>query len=195
MNILPAEVRGREAKVDGHVIALKSQLRQPALLAPRQRSASVPEFVETVAPAPGLLAQRSNASTISAVSALRRAHLGMQNSRRARRRASPAGRHGRAEIRSSHVHVYADSLLVEEPPDGQDRQPKSLVPVLPVFLVVAFSAVLPLMTVVNYSMQDTFGNNQFFWNGVGWFKNCSIPRPTSAAASWPRSAAICSSRW
>ena len=27
--------------------------------------------------------------------------------------------------------------------------------VLPVFLVVAFSAVLPLMTVVNYSMQDT----------------------------------------
>ncbi len=41
--------------------------------------------------------------------------------------------------------------------------------VLPVFLVVAFSAILPLMTVVNYSMQDTFGNNQFFWNGVGWF--------------------------
>jgi len=34
--------------------------------------------------------------------------------------------------------------------------------VLPVFLVVAFSAILPLMTVVNYSMQDTFGNNQFF---------------------------------
>ena len=30
--------------------------------------------------------------------------------------------------------------------------------VLPVFLVVAFSAILPLMTVVNYSMQDTFGN-------------------------------------
>jgi glycerol transport system permease protein len=29
--------------------------------------------------------------------------------------------------------------------------------------------VIPLMTVVNYSVQDTFGNNQFFWNGVGWF--------------------------
>ena len=38
--------------------------------------------------------------------------------------------------------------------------------VLPVFLIVAFSAILPLMTVVNYSIQDTFGNNQFFWNGV-----------------------------
>ena len=41
--------------------------------------------------------------------------------------------------------------------------------VLPVLLLVAFSAVIPLMTVVNYSVQDTFGNNQFFWNGVGWF--------------------------
>src|SRR5215204_6455045 len=42
--------------------------------------------------------------------------------------------------------------------------------VLPVLLVVAFSAVIPLMTVVNYSVQDTFGNNQFFWNGLGWFR-------------------------
>jgi len=47
--------------------------------------------------------------------------------------------------------------------------------VLPVFLVVAFSAIIPLMTVVNYSMQDTFGNNQFFWNGVGWFKELLDP--------------------
>src|SRR5258708_13569704 len=47
--------------------------------------------------------------------------------------------------------------------------------VLPVFLVVAFSAILPLMTVVNYSMQDTFSNNQFFWNGVGWFKELLDP--------------------
>jgi glycerol transport system permease protein len=47
--------------------------------------------------------------------------------------------------------------------------------VLPVFLVVAFSAVLPLMTVVNYSIQDTFGNNHFFWNGVGWFKELLDP--------------------
>ena len=26
------------------------------------------------------------------------------------------------------------------------------------------------MTVVNYSVQDTFGNNEFFWEGVGWFE-------------------------
>ena len=42
--------------------------------------------------------------------------------------------------------------------------------VLPVLLLVAFSAVIPLMTVVNYSVQDTFGNNQFFWAGAEWFE-------------------------
>ncbi|MEI7599114.1 MAG: sugar ABC transporter permease [Aestuariivirga sp.] len=41
--------------------------------------------------------------------------------------------------------------------------------VLPAFLIVAFSAIVPLMTVVNYSVQDTFGNNQFFWAGTEWF--------------------------
>ncbi|ODT58205.1 MULTISPECIES: sugar ABC transporter permease [Paracoccus] len=42
--------------------------------------------------------------------------------------------------------------------------------VLPVLVLVAFSAVIPLMTVVNYAFQDTFGNNVFFWNGLGWFE-------------------------
>lgn len=42
--------------------------------------------------------------------------------------------------------------------------------VLPVLILVAFSAVIPLMTVVNYAFNDTFGNNQFFWNGLGWFE-------------------------
>lgn len=42
--------------------------------------------------------------------------------------------------------------------------------VLPVLLLVAFSAVIPLMTVVNYSVQDTFGNNVFFEVGLEWFQ-------------------------
>ena len=41
--------------------------------------------------------------------------------------------------------------------------------VIPVLVLVAFSAVIPLMTVVNYSVQDTFGNNEFFWAGTDWF--------------------------
>jgi glycerol transport system permease protein len=43
--------------------------------------------------------------------------------------------------------------------------------VLPVLVIVAFSAVIPLMTVVNYSVNDTFGENEFFWNGLGWFED------------------------
>jgi glycerol transport system permease protein len=42
--------------------------------------------------------------------------------------------------------------------------------VLPVLLLVAFSAIIPLMTVVNYSVQDTFGNNEFFWAGTEWYE-------------------------
>jgi glycerol transport system permease protein len=47
--------------------------------------------------------------------------------------------------------------------------------VLPVFALVAFSAVIPLMTVVNYSVQDTFGNNKFSWNGIGWYQELLDP--------------------
>lgn len=43
--------------------------------------------------------------------------------------------------------------------------------ILPVILLVAFNALIPLMTVVNYSVQETFGNNVFFWQGVDWFEN------------------------
>ena len=42
--------------------------------------------------------------------------------------------------------------------------------VLPVFVLVAFNAAVPLMTVVNYSFQETFGDNVFFWEGTRWFK-------------------------
>ena len=42
--------------------------------------------------------------------------------------------------------------------------------VLPVVLLVAFNALIPLMTVVNYSVQETFGDNVFFWEGVKWYE-------------------------
>lgn len=41
--------------------------------------------------------------------------------------------------------------------------------VLPVVILVAFNAIIPLMTVVNYSVQETFGNNVFFFEGIKWF--------------------------
>jgi glycerol transport system permease protein len=43
--------------------------------------------------------------------------------------------------------------------------------VLPVLVLVAFNAIIPLMTVVNYSVQETFGDNVFFFHGIGWFQD------------------------
>ena len=43
--------------------------------------------------------------------------------------------------------------------------------VLPVVLLVAFNAIIPLMTVVNFSVQETFGDNIFTWAGVQWFQD------------------------
>ena len=45
--------------------------------------------------------------------------------------------------------------------------------VLPVFLLVAFSAVIPMMTVVNYSVQDIFDQSSRYWTS-------SATRPSPA---------------
>jgi glycerol transport system permease protein len=42
--------------------------------------------------------------------------------------------------------------------------------VAPVFAMVAFNALIPLMTVVNFSVQETFGDNVFTWSGITWFE-------------------------
>src|ERR1700685_2205159 len=45
----------------------------------------------------------------------------------------------------------------------------------PGFALVLFSALLPMMSVVNYSVQDSLGQNQFFCNGDGWFRDLLDP--------------------
>ena len=52
----------------------------------------------------------------------------------------------------------------------KSENPRAWLFVLPVLVLVAFNALVPLMTVVNYSVQETFGNNQFFWAGLRWFE-------------------------
>ena len=42
--------------------------------------------------------------------------------------------------------------------------------ILPVILCVSFSAILPLMTIVNYSVQDILGPRQQVFVGTEWFK-------------------------
>jgi glycerol transport system permease protein len=42
--------------------------------------------------------------------------------------------------------------------------------VLPVVVIVAFSAIIPLMTVINYSVQDIWGPGQSVFVGTEWFE-------------------------
>ncbi|MGB3727132.1 MAG: sugar ABC transporter permease [Glaciecola sp.] len=42
--------------------------------------------------------------------------------------------------------------------------------VLPVFMLVAFSAIVPIMTVVNYSVQDIFDSNTAYFVGAEWYR-------------------------
>lgn len=113
MNILPAEVRGREATVDGHVIALnRSYDNLPA--GAKIEIGVRPEFVDAVAPAPGLLT--SKIERIDDLGRIRFARVRIGEAKIAAR--APAGftsADGTAGLRfdPSHVHVYADSLLVE----------------------------------------------------------------------------------
>lgn len=54
--------------------------------------------------------------------------------------------------------------------DSRTPNPRAWWLVLPVVVLVAFNAIVPLMTVVNYSVQETFGDNVFFFEGVKWFE-------------------------
>ena len=50
------------------------------------------------------------------------------------------------------------------------RNNKAWFAVAPVVLVVAFSAIVPLMTVVNYSVQDIFDVNTRIFVGLDWYR-------------------------
>ena len=42
--------------------------------------------------------------------------------------------------------------------------------ILPATIIVAFSAIIPLMTVINYSIQDIFGPGEAVYVGLEWFR-------------------------
>jgi glycerol transport system permease protein len=51
------------------------------------------------------------------------------------------------------------------------RDDRAWLLVLPVVVTVAFTAVIPLMVVVNYSVQDVFGPGNRLFVGTEWFRN------------------------
>jgi glycerol transport system ATP-binding protein len=85
-----------------------------------------------------------------------------------RRRAQSRATAARSLVPAAgHVQLYADGLCRVELASlghGQDLEQQGLgFMVLPVLVLVAFNAIIPLMTVVNYSVQETFGDNVFFF--------------------------------
>ncbi|MCP5058897.1 MAG: sugar ABC transporter permease [bacterium] len=53
---------------------------------------------------------------------------------------------------------------------NRTEHPRAWWLVLPVLSIVAFSALIPLMTVVNYSVQDIFGPGERVFVGSEWFR-------------------------
>jgi glycerol transport system ATP-binding protein len=113
MNIVPAEVRGREARIDGHTIALTRSY--DALPSGARIEVGVrPEFVDIEQPSPGLLT--ANIERIDDLGRIRFAHVRVGDAKLAARvppgfstNSNSAG----LRFNPAHVHVYADSRLVE----------------------------------------------------------------------------------
>jgi glycerol transport system ATP-binding protein len=113
MNIVPAQVSGREARIGGHVIALnRSYERLPADA--KIEVGVRPEFVDVTSPAPNLLSAKIE--RIDDLGRIRFARVRVGDAKFAAR--VPAGfsaSDGVAGLKfdPAHVHVYADSRLVE----------------------------------------------------------------------------------
>lgn len=65
--------------------------------------------------------------------------------------------------------------------DPRPRNNRAWFLVLPVVVSVAFTAVIPLMTVVNFSVQDVFSPTQRIFVGLEWFRSVSRDHEVRAA--------------
>ena len=113
MNIVPAQVSCREARIDGHTIALKRTYNGLPKAAKIEIGVR-PEFVDVVAPAPGLLAARIE--RIDDLGRVQFARVRVGDAKFAARVPpgfSSSGGTAGLVFDPAHVHVYADSLLVE----------------------------------------------------------------------------------
>jgi len=86
--------------------------------------------------------------------------------------------------------IVTDDLPAEQPAepwagepadDVKPRNNRAWLLVLPVVVSVAFTAVIPLMTVVNYSVQDVFSPVDRIFVGLEWFRSVSRDPEVRAA--------------
>lgn len=113
MNILSADVKGRDARIDGHTLRLSRSY--DALPAGAKIEIGVrPEFVDVAAPAPDLLA--ANIERVDDLGRIRFARVRVGDVKFAARLPagfSPQGSAIGLKFDPTHIHVYADSRLVE----------------------------------------------------------------------------------
>ena len=112
MNIVPAEVSGREARIGGHVIALNRTYS--GLNGAKIEIGVRPEFVDVATPAPDLLT--ATIERIDDLGRMRFARVRVGDAKFAGRLPqgfSPSGDTAGLRFDPAHVHVYVDSLLVE----------------------------------------------------------------------------------
>jgi glycerol transport system ATP-binding protein len=112
MNILPAQVRGREARIDGHLIALTRSYDR--LNGAKIEIGVRPEFVDIATPAPDLLS--AQIERIDDLGRVRFARVRVGNAKLAARVPpgfAPSGATAGLKFDPAHVRVYADSFLVE----------------------------------------------------------------------------------
>jgi glycerol transport system ATP-binding protein len=113
MNIVPAEVKGREARIGGHLIALNRSYGQ----LPTGEKIEIgvrPEFVDVAPPSPELLS--AQIERIDDLGRIRFARVRVGDAKFAARVPagfSVSGNTAGLKFDPAHVHVYANSLLVE----------------------------------------------------------------------------------
>lgn len=113
MNIVPVEVKGREARIDGHVLALNSSYDNLPLGA-RIEIGVRPEFVSVAPPAPGLLTAKVERIDDLGRVRFARARIGdVKFAARVPNGFSIPDNTAGLVFDPAHVHVYADSVLVE----------------------------------------------------------------------------------
>ena len=159
MNVLPCEVKGGKVRFAGRVVeTIHAKVPDGAGKVRARRASRVREF-------------SPNGIPIDVVKVSDAGRYRIVETRHA------AGAHqaaGRRERR--HSGRPRPDRLRSRPHPGLSRRlggrmnkivnQKAWFFVLPVFVMVAFNALIPLMTVVNFSVQETFGNNVFSWSGV-----------------------------
>ena len=175
MNLMPAKVSGSRALVDGAELQLGAVYPEP----PKGQRVQIgvrPDYTELSSMA-GVPVQ------VRRVADLGRKRLAYVDSgRTADRRHDTARdvfhrRSGESRVRSG-AHARLRGRRSRHGSGGMTGKPinnRAWFFVLPVLAFVLFSSIIPVMTVVNYSIQDTMGANNFFWNGDGWFRDLLNP--------------------